>query len=92
MSRCPTCKPQRRRIDYPGGFVWTHEKSCTLHPGERVGKEKLRTPHEAVSRTAHPAGTASYNLWFRQPKIGPMTEGAAYVDAHVDDEMEEAES
>jgi hypothetical protein len=101
--RCPSCKPERHRIDYPGGWVWRHQASCALYPKQRLGDEKKHDP-EQEARRLHPAGktetgnypatnfSKGFDGWHRQPQVGPMIEAVQYVDDHLDDELEEAES
>ena len=104
MPRCSTCRPTRHRIDYPGGFVWRHLPDCSRYASQIVGKE---SDPEQEARRLHPAGktetqragselnlsfSKGFDGWHRQPKVGPMTEAVAYYDAHLDDELEDAES
>lgn len=87
--RCPSCKPQRHRIDYPGGFAWRHQDTCALYPKQKVGEEKK--PSTTTERSGSELN-AAIRQWNHHPKIGPMTETVSHVDEHVDDELEEAES
>jgi hypothetical protein len=88
-KRCESCHPRRHRIDYPGGFVWRHQPTCSLHPSQIVGKER---DQEREARELHPAGKSfskGFDGWHRQPKVGPMIEAVAYVDAWVDRDDDE---
>ena len=100
--RCKSCEPHPAHA--PSGIVWLHANSCSLHPGEKVGYEKLRKPAEKEARKLHPAGktetgnypatnfSKGFDGWHRQPKVGAMPEAVQYVDDHLDDELEDSDA
>lgn len=92
MVKC--CQPHSAWS--PSGLAWVHAQDCPVDPGQKV-----RDPAEQKARTLHPAGTSTnvnvapngaLAVWNDHDSICDCMDGCGYVNAHLDDQSDEAYS
>lgn len=74
------CDPVRK--PFPSGYAWAHRRSCPVGRGQKLGNEPRRGRPE-------PGSNGGVDSWLDHD-VACTCYDCSYVNAHLDDEREDA--